>query len=385
MTSTPSSRRVDDHGPLADAAQEMTNVLGGLESQLGAGPSGSVWWPDHEYAKRIAHLGAHCSVALGATERGDYGSAFALLRTCLEHHLLDQLLFHARRYEQLVRDVDDVRFAEFEADLKAGTEPWTTNVHGLRREKDRVFVVRDGIEVKNGDGLVVGRLSPYYSLVKDHQPLFGKKSDQGMLDGGVIEHAQLRAHADRNEDLYRRFLSWGAIRRNLELNGLWSDLDLRRLDVHYRFLGAFVHATQHGYDILERWPAPDHHCSELILLYVTAIASREIDAFADYLDESQRSVLRGGEDIRRRTSWAAGQAAHLWFPGSQPHRYDLWREANRRGFLVARDLDPGLPALLPDQIGTDDIGYYSDPLDRVRHMHQSQNEMITGYNYLSPW
>ncbi len=96
-------------------------------------------------------------------------------------------------------------------------------------------------------------------------------------------------------------------------------------------------------------------------------------------------MLRDVDDLRLRTSWAAGEADHFWFPGSRPHDYDRWREANRRGFLVSRNLDPGLPAVPPEQIRDDDIGYYGDPLDRVRKMHQSQSEMITGYAYISPW
>jgi hypothetical protein len=80
---------------------------------------------------------------------------------------------------------------------------------------------------------------------------------------------------------------------------------------------------------------------------------------------------------------ALERSGHLWFLTDEPHLYDrgqelLARAASQRALRPARASEA--LALSPEE-----VRYYRNPLDRLRHMHQSATEMVTGFTYLSPW
>ena len=36
-------------------------------------------------------------------------------------------------------------------------------------------------------------------------------------------------------------------------------------------------------------------------------------------------------------------------------------------------------------LAPEEVRYYRNPLDRLRKMHQSANEIVTRFNHVSPW
>lgn len=378
--------RVDDHGALQEAAEAVATLLADVHGQVQAAPDGAAWMPDFESAERAAEIGKHLQVAMAASRAGHVPSAFVLLRTALEQQLFDELLFFADRFEEQYTDVTDERFQEWEHDLEARQEPWTQGVVSLRRHgRNGAIVVRRGHDVTDGQGQVTAKLSPYYLWMQDHDPLVGRSSDQDLLDEGVIEVAARTDRATRNATLYRRFLSWSAICRNLELNDLWSERDLRKAEVHYRFLSAFTHGTHGGYSLLRRHQPPDHIATELVLLYAATIAGRELTALRSFLRAGGRSGFVSEDRVETAIRNAFAASVHLWFPGTEPHAFDRWKEANRRSFLEARKVEDRPPLKRPDEITSDDVGYYSDPLKRLTDLHRGATELISGHGYVPPW
>jgi hypothetical protein len=376
----------DEHGRLREASVDALAALVGAENELTALHGQAGWHPDWQAGRRLGHLAGHLRTAVAASEMSEYASAFSIVRTALEHHLIDELLFLATRYEQHIPDVDDVRFQEWETDLAARTEPWTSGVEAMRRRGRGVTLVRRGVDVLDADGTIVRQLSAYYSWLQHQEPLMGRPSDQEMFDDGVIDTGVRRHHAERNESLYRHALTWPAIRQNLELNDLWSELDLRRLEVHYRFTSTFVHATDKGYAMLDH-RSDRHVCTELVLLYVATLAAREIRIFARYLDKGGSTTWTRSDHAQAVADEAAACASHLWFPNfSNPDQYDYWKEANRRKFLEQGG-QPHPTSLRPEELGPADLEgrYYSDPLDRLTDMHRPAREMLSGFEYSPRW
>ena len=58
------------------------------------------------------------------------------------------------------------------------------------------------------------------------------------------------------------------------------------------------------------------------------------------------------------------------------------QESNRLAFRSRRETGQR-PELIP--VDDDSILYYADPLDRLRRMHTSFSEMMTGVSYQAPW
>lgn len=65
-----------------------------------------------------------------------------------------------------------------------------------------------------------------------------------------------------------------------------------------------------------------------------------------------------------------------------PHAYDRVQAINRAAFHARRETGQ-LPGLVP--VDDDRILYYAEPLARLRRMHTSFTEMVTGVSYQSPW
>lgn len=164
---------------------------------------------------------------------------------------------------------------------------------------------------------------------------------------------------------------------------------LGRLEVHYRFLSAFVHPVPAPYDLVYGRNRPtcapryDHYASELVLLYINRLAAEELKSLRRMAARTPRVRLHDWATVESHMRAAERAAAHLWFPGDQPHLYDYVEEANSRGIrsgrMVPRDRRP-----TPNQLRASQVRYYRDPLRRLVKMHRSFNE-VTGFGYTSPW
>lgn len=337
---------------------------------------------DYMYGDRPVALASHLEAAGLLTASGHQASALTVLRTALEHTLTDSLLFNARRRRVRYVNATPEWEARQRAAINAGEEG-TADIESIERQGKDVLIVRATYRLTNPDGEVVGRISPYHVAMEHHSPLVGKKADQADRWRYVGLLADQRAHAVENAQWWKDYLAWPAIKDNLVLNGLYSERDARRLEVHYGFLSSFTHAHNHGYRVghsHSNQSGTCHFCKELTLLYMATIGILEQRALAAHCVDRDPSFVTPGSEIADRL---VDVIDYFWFPGlGSPTVLDRHREVLQRqhdsGTALGRVVEPG-------DLTEDEVAYYGDPMSRLVSLHQSSSEMVTGLTYRSPW
>lgn len=375
---------LDDGRQLQAVAEELLSVLEDIPDRLDPGPviHGQHWW----CAQRAVWLGYHLAAAMSLSRTFAYPSAFVVLRAALEHHVIDLLLFLGDRYRQVFHEVSSADWDQYQKERAEG-EHWTHDIIGWQWRDGTLTVVRSGPHINGGPET----LSIYYGFLEEYDPFTGPPADQRFLTTEFMEESDHERLAEKQRALYASALRWDRLRDNLRLNGLFSEKELAQLGVHYRFLSAFVHPVSEGYRLVYGYNMPatpphyDHCASELVLLYVVTLATRELRAFRRMADRPPQVRLRNWKELEEVLRHAEGISAHLWFPGGSPHQFDKVEEANHRGLRNGR-LVPvtSQERQRPEDIPEEEIRYYRNPLARLRRMHHSSRE-LTGFPYVSPW
>jgi hypothetical protein len=376
-----------EHLELLETAGAVLEDLRDFERRL---RHGRVQHSQHgEFAERARSLAIYLSSALRLTFAEEYTSAYAVIRAALEHHLTDRLLFVGNRYMQQYNGVKKADYQQLERD-RAQRRPGTEEIIRTAYSDGTMWVVRSGIHPRDPGGRRRRQtLSIYYFLLDQFDPFVGPPRDQKHLARGFtpVEH-RLR-NAQEQQRTYSA-LRWPELKANLRENRLCSAETLRRFEVHYRFLSAFVHPVPAGYNLVygrnrpSGAPRYDHYASELVLLYINKLATSELRYLKRMSARTPRVRIVGWPTVEAHANTADAAAAHLWFPGGdEPHMYDRVEEANSRGMhrgrLVPIDRRPK-----PDDLAAHQIRYYRNPLRRLIGMHQSFQE-LTGFAYVSPW
>jgi hypothetical protein len=375
----------EEHPVLLNAAG---GVLGDLRDFRQRFQYGRVAHQQHDdFAERALSLEMYLSSALRLCRDDHYLAAFAVLRAGLEHHLTDRLLFVGRRYKRQYTHVKKADYENLRSSWES-KEPGTEDIVRMERNGGTVIVVRSGLHPSDGGVNKSQTLSIYYFLLKDFDPFVGHPREQAHLSRGFSAIEGRIAQAQEQQAIYRR-LRWDEIKSNLAENKICGAETLRRFEVHYRFLSAFVHPMPAGYDLVYGSNRPtgapryDHYASELVLLYINKLAGAELKFLKRMASRSPRIRLADWATVEARIRLADAAAEHLWFPGDPPHNFDYVEEANSRGMrkgrMVPRDRRPTPAELKPNQ-----VRYYRNPLSRLISMHQSFNE-LTGFSYTSPW
>lgn len=381
----------EEHPQLSEATRPAIELLVRLRQAVQPAEGGAAWLQHYEFTDRAWHLADHVNSALDDADQARYASAFGTLRTAMEHGLTDRLLLLAERYFDDIETVTNEQFAEVEE--RAAGMP---DVISVERRGNGARLVRKGHDVTNEEGEVVEQISPYWHVLKHHDATIGPPTIQEKFASGIIDVEQLKDHAQHNASLHSRYLKWEAILRNLVLNGLIAPEHDVRLEVHYRWLSAFAHSTQTGYDIVERecghpsWGVRkrSHLLGELVLLYAATFAAAELHSFCEFVDKRPQLIeLSNRAEIEAAIGTVRLAAAYFWWPGSAPSVFDrvteanhrVWREFQRNGrtnWPAASD-----PASIPDE----EVGYYPDPYERLKSMHQGGVEVTTGLGHRPPW
>jgi hypothetical protein len=375
----------DEHPILLNAAVAVMDDLRTFRQRL---RYGRVAHQEHDdFAERALSLKIYLSSALRLCEDDHYTSAFAVLRSALEHHLTDRLLFVGRRYKRQYAEVKKRDYEKLRSDWENG-QPGTEDIVRIDWLGGTMVVVRSGLHPAGSGGRKGRTLSIYYFLLKDFDPFVGHPREQGGLARGFSRVEHRIEEAQMQQAMYRA-LRWDEIKKNLAENRICGAETLRRFEVHYRFLSAFVHPVPAGYDLVygrnrpSGAPRYDHYASELVLLYINKLAAMELMYLKRMSSRVPRIRLNDWATVDAHIRHADSTAAHLWFPGDVPHDFDYVEEANSRGVrggrLVARDRRPTPGELRPSQ-----VRYYRNPLRRLISMHQSFQE-LTGFAYRSPW
>jgi hypothetical protein len=377
-----------EHATLLNTA---TDVVADLHEFHGHLRRGRVAHHQHDmFAERARSLAIYLSSALRLARADEYISAYAVLRAALEHHLTDRLLFVGSRYKQQYTGVKKADYERLERDRARG-EPGTQDIMRIAYAGGTMWVVSSGLHVRDEAGRLRRQtLSIYYFLLDEFDPFVGHPREQQHPSCGFTPVEQRIRIAEEQQRMYVP-LRWLEIKANLRENRLCSEETLRRFEVHYRFLSAFVHPVPAGYDLVYGRNRPtgapryDHYASELVLLYINKLGAEELRFLKRMTQRTPRVRLAGWATVESHAAAANAAAAHLWFPGvDEPHAYDRVEEANARGMRRGRVLIPMDRRKAPDDFAPRQVRYYRNPLQRLIRMHQSFQE-LTGFAYVSPW
>jgi hypothetical protein len=105
-----------------------------------------------------------------------------------------------------------------------------------------------------------------------------------------------------------------------------------------------------------------------VLLYAVQLSARYLDAFVNMTLRPPRVGLTNRDRIDELVGLGLGRTTHLWFLTEAEEL-----KATPNATAAAMTFAP------------DEVRYYRNPLDRLRKMHQNANEIMTGFNYVSPW
>lgn len=381
----------EEHPQLTAAVDQVVACLRALPGALGSSDGKSVWGHHLEFAERATHLAAHLEAAVSLSDRHP-SSAFVVLRTAMEQACVDELLLLADRYRERIK-VEPAVFEALREEFDSGTADWSSNVVTFERAKGGAVLVRTGHSVVNNEGEVVEQVSPYYPVLEHHDALLGPPDSQADVAEAFADPDRLRDWARRNRGLYRNYLRWSAVVDNLVLNGRLHEQDAIRLEVHYRFLSAFVHATGTGYDLVNPGRTHSyarqhtwHLVTELTLVYACSAGISELRAFSEFADRRPRVHLANRADVDAICDTVGELTSYLWYPRiGRPMPYDYVEEANRRAHQRRGEGEWPRPEALPNSIPAAEVGYYHDPLKRLALLHTGGNEMSTGLGHAALW
>jgi hypothetical protein len=370
-----------EHGPLLEAAGTLLSELRGFRERF---MQHDVEYHQHRvYADRGRALLRQFEAALMLLRAHLYAPAFDVLRVALEQMVFDRLLFLASRFRQVIENVPDDEWNSWWTAWEK-KEPGTERITDMRRKGNVVTVEQLGLH--SSDPSAADQvLSVYFFRLRDYDPFVGSPNEQSRLASYFRDEERAREYARRQRNFYHRELRWQQMLDNLVFNGLNVEEETFRLNVHYRFLSAFVHPITDQHDLLygrqwENTAAYDHYTSELALLYTIVIACTELTGLLAGIARPPAVSIQGADELTATIDEARRRASHLWFVGDPPHIYDRIYEANHRLW----DTTPSGPQRAPDQLTDDEVRYYRNPLQRLIKLHQSTNELM-GYSYRSPW
>jgi hypothetical protein len=208
----------DDHGTLPVHAERMLRRLETIENLAVTGETAHMQHMDH--AKRVRQLAHHLRAVLLLSEAHHYPSALVVVRSALEHHLMDRLIFLANRYivtHTTVKKKDvpswDLKLAAAQAGDQPDIATWFWDQSGMN-------VVRRGFhsgKSKKGRGQTI---SSYYFQVDDFDPFAGPKKYAGRLAAPFWERKHTQQWADESASAWRYLFRHDAVMKALRVNRL---------------------------------------------------------------------------------------------------------------------------------------------------------------------
>ncbi len=375
----------DDHGRLPAHAERMLTLLETIGSR---GSSGDVAHMQHmDHAKRAGQLAHHLRAALLLNDARYYPSALVVIRSALEHHLMDRLILLANRYIVVYTKSKQKDAAKWDADLRAAQAHDGSDIHNWFWDREHhLNVVRRGLhsdKSKKGKGQVI---SNYYFEVDRYDPFLGPKWHAGRLASPFWEKKMMLQLADEQETAWKYLFQRPAVMKALRVNGLLIGKHIQ-VDVHYKFLSGYVHPSKRGYEAIYGGNSPDrigsfdHYASELVLLYVIAIASAEIETYGRMARREPRLTLRGWDHVMMEVREAQLASSYFWFLSGAPEAFDRIDTVHTPPGEAR--LKWGRPRRDPAKIRSTRVHYYRNPLQRLVKLHQSNREISTGLVYQS--
>jgi hypothetical protein len=380
---------LDDHGTLPAHAVHMLHRLDTVESHH-AGVR--VEHMQHrEFAKRASQLGDHLRSVVALADARRYPSALVVVRAALEHHLMDRLIFLATRYVETYGGIKFEDLPKEEARLAALRNGDRPDIERWWRDDEtgQMNVVIRGLHSarsKKGRGQII---SPYYFRIEDFDPFTGGKKHAAKLASPFWKRAHREEWATEATAAWRRYFVHDRVIKGLNANHLLPGRMALQVEVHYAFLSGYAHPSKRGYEAVHGHNFPDgrgsfnHFASELTLLYVITIAAAEVEVYGRMARRAPRLPLASWDEVERDAHEARLASDYFWFLGGEPQALDRIDTLH----TPDRGEDPkwGRPRRDWRKIRASDVAYYADPLDRLKRLHASWQEMSTGIVHRSPF
>jgi len=188
-----------EHSPLVAACRTLLDDLSVGTSRLRPGRRA-----DHrhyDYVDRLDLLAGTLRVALDLITLNEYPSAFAVLRSGLEHHLIDRLIFLANRLHYRYTVPRGGVMAE-EARLRLLQATTRPDILRWKVKKREFAVIISGIHETGRVGKPP-TISPYWYMSDQYDPFTGKRQHQSRLARQFVAPRFLRRAADEARELWR--------------------------------------------------------------------------------------------------------------------------------------------------------------------------------------
>jgi hypothetical protein len=147
--------------------------------------------------------------------------------------LVDHLVFSGQRYVRIVVGVDGPTWTQWQRQRAAGER--FTDILDWVRKKDTVEITYEGLRSAPDEGGQSYVISPHYFLLRQYQPYLGPPSAQAEFDDGIGEPERDRQFARENDLIYRTYLSWSSIKKNLHR----TDLQMMRRSAGLKCITGF--------------------------------------------------------------------------------------------------------------------------------------------------
>ncbi len=280
---------------LRELADDLVVALAGRSSQFVV--SGTFHGQHGEFADRAAEFAQYIQGALVLRDRRLFAPAFGLLRSALDHWAADLVAMLGDRFVQHYENATEEQLTDAVTRWRQGELPSIVEEHRLvGKGRSKLRIVRRGMTSE--DGSIV--LHPMYFEMDSFDPFFGPPDEQPEFADWLAE-SDPRGHATEQRQRYNAFLRWGALVDSLILNEIVTPDHRVHLNVHHRFLSAFVHSHRAAHQLLA-WsrpingPAGHHVTDELVLLYAVQLSATYLRAFVEMTQRPPEVGIAGPRD-----------------------------------------------------------------------------------------
>ncbi|MFC1965283.1 hypothetical protein ACFLWG_04730 [Chloroflexota bacterium] len=405
MTSDISSQTLKGHQCLINTIDELIVVLRRLPNDVQWGDS--TWAQDMTILDFIRIQTISLENVMKNVIQGYYRDSYHLIRMIFEGYFTLRLISTCDKYPIRIEikkggkdtTLDDARNRMIEQAQKVfGSRLLRTY---MEKGSNTLVAIVCGVPVVNDRKEETGITIPYYyGAWQEFQPVeyylkrknvTKKYSTLRFLKGkwGGLPDTRSDLHK-KYERLHRYYLNFDRMLENLRLNGILNNRSATRVLVHYNFLSNFSHCTSDSVSLISTRRLHqvtsqgleniyDHYFTELALLYVCHLLSMHLQHAIYYL--RWRGIKLKNENKLYRSLYKKfeDEFGYFWFIFNKPHQYDIFDYANRKCNYKKRIF------YRPEDIRLGNVRYYDNPLYRLKQLHQSQRELLTGNIFVSPF
>ena len=274
----------------------------------------------------------------------------------------------------------------------------------IYEEDNKTLVaILHGVPIIDDTGKETGVVIPYYGAWRNFRPVEYHLRRETLQDkfptlrfltgewAGVPRRKMIKKLNENYGLLYKYFLTFDRILENLCLNDVLNKKTATRVLVHYNFLSNFSHCTSDSIGLISRRRFTqvssnglenvyDHYFSELALLYTCHLLAMHLEHAIYYFIKWRRLGLKREHKVYRQIcKETERQFGYFWFIFNKPHQYDKYSDANRKSNYRKKIF------YRPEDVASSHVRYYDNPLTRLKRLHCSQRELITGNVYISPF